>query len=451
VSAEALRLTTLVWSCVGLLLCALWVQRSYGPKAALLTAALLAADPSFVFVGRHDWGSVALALVCRGGGLWLLVWGWQEKSLVKLAAGGLLLGLGLFNKIDFAGFLAGVTLAFVATAPRSFWQELRVQPTRGLAAAAGLVLGSAPVWITLPSVLAATDAILGSQSLRPDDLGEKLGAWSALLDGSYFHRLLLAGGSFERLGQMDAAASPFGWIFAAAALFLAGCLVRDMRAGEAKPSEAFALLASLLVGLALLTIPRAARIHHVMNVQPLPQLVVALAALRLWRARALPWRVAAGAGVVIALVGSLVVDAAILRELRETGGRGRWSGALEELARELPPATPLVSLDWGFHLPLRFLHPELALQEPVWRMQAAPQRGAFTLAGSAEHVYLVWEPDYEVFSTGSALLEAVAALPPGNASVLSHAGGDGEPAFRSIRFARPHELTYRGNFEVKLK
>jgi hypothetical protein len=316
---------------------------------------------------------------------------------------------------------------------------------------AGLVLGSAPVWITLPSVLGATEALLGSQSLRPDELGEKLGAWAALLDGSYFQRLLLAGGSFERLGQMDAAASPFGWIFAAAALFLAGCLVRDMRAGEAKPGEAFALLASLLVGLALLAIPRAARIHHVMNVQPLPQLVVALAAMRLWRAEALPWRMAAGAGVVIALLGGLAVDAAILRELRETGGRGRWSGALEELARELPAATPVVSLDWGFHLPLRFLHPELALEEPVWRMQPAPERGAFRLAGSAEHVYLVWEPDYEVFGIGRALLEAVDALPPGSVSVRSHAGGDGQPAFRSIRFARPHELTYRGNFEVKLK
>ena len=67
-----LRLATLVAGCAGLLLCMFWVRRVWGTPAALLTGVLLASDPSFLFVTRHDWGSVSLALVCRGGGLWLL-------------------------------------------------------------------------------------------------------------------------------------------------------------------------------------------------------------------------------------------------------------------------------------------------------------------------------------------------------------------------------------------
>ena len=67
-------------------------------------------DPSFLFVSRHDWGSVALALVFRGGGLYLATTGWARASLVRLAAGGLLLGLGIYNKIDFAPFVAGAGL-----------------------------------------------------------------------------------------------------------------------------------------------------------------------------------------------------------------------------------------------------------------------------------------------------------------------------------------------------
>ena len=449
-SAESLRLTTLLWSCLGLLLTALWVQRVYGVAAALLCAVLLAADPSFLFVGRHDWGSVALALVLRGGGLYLLTLGWQARSITGLAAGGLLLGLGLFNKIDHAGFLVGVSLAFAATAPRSVWRELRDQPRRLLAAAGGFALGSAPIWISLPGVLGASQAMLASQSARPDDFGEKLVAWAALLDGSYFQRLMLAGGSFERLGEMQAAAGLFGWVFGAAAIFLAVVLARGAARGELDRASAFAWLACACVGLALLAIPRAARIHHVMNVQPLPQLVVALAALRLWRSGRAGARGLAAACVAAALVGCLLVDAATLRTLRESGGRGRWTGALEELAQELPPGTPVVSLDWGFHGPLRFLHPELSLEEPVWEIAAAA-RGALRLAGTPAHVYLVWEPDYEVFEWGGALLEAVAALPPDSASVRTHSDASGEAAFRSIRFARPHELVYRGSFEVRLR
>jgi hypothetical protein len=451
-TARSLRLTTLAWSCAGLLLVALWLRRLYGTPVALLTAALLAFDPSFLFVGRHDWGSVALALVCRAGGLWLLTAGWQERSVARLGGGGLLLGLGLYNKIDFAAFLAGAGLAFAAVAPRPFWRELAARPARGLAALAGFALASAPLLVTLPSVFGAARAMARSQEVRGDDLGEKLLAWSTLLDGSYFERLMRAGGSFERLGEVAASASAFPWILAAATLFLGVALARDARRGRADRGQAFALLAMLGVALALLAVPRAARIHHVMNVLPLPQLVVALAVLRAWRGGRRAGRALAVLAVAGALIGSLWVDIATLREIRASGGRGRWTSAVEEMARELPPATPVVSLDWGFYAPLRFLHPELELEEPVWRMAGAAARGGFLLAGGPRQLYLVWEPGYQVFDIGNALLEAVDALPPGSATVRRHTDRAGGPAFRSIRFARPHELVYRGGgFEVRLR
>lgn len=451
-TAQSLRLATLAWSCAGLLLVALWLRRLYDTPTALLATALLACDPSFVFVGRHDWGSVALALVCRAGGLWLLTAGWQQRSTARLAGGGLLLGLGLYNKIDFAAFLAGAGLACLAVAPPRFWRELAARPARGVAALAGFALASAPLLLTLPSVLGAARAVARSQEVRGNDLGEKLLAWSTLLDGSYFERLMRAGGSFEHLGDVAASASAFPWILAAAALFLGVVLVRDARRGQADRAQAFALLAMLGVGLALLAVPRAARIHHVMNVLPLPQLVVALAVLRTWRGGGGAGRAVAALAVVGALAGSLWVDVSTLRDIRDSGGRGRWSSAVEEMARELPPGTPVVSLDWGFHAPLRFLHPELDLEEPVWRMAGAAARDGFVLAGGPQQVYLVWEPGYQVFEIGNALLEAVDSLPPGAASVRRHTDREGGPAFRSIRFARAHQLVYRGGgFEVQLR
>jgi hypothetical protein len=111
-----------------------------------------------------------------------------------------------------------------------------------------------------------------------------------------------------------------------------------------------------------------------------------------------------------------------------------------------------VSLDWGFHAPLRFSRPELELEEPVWRMHRARGPGpGVTLLGGPRHVYLVQEPGYEVFDVGHALLEATRQLPVGAAIVREHADRSGQTAFRSIRFSRPHELIYRGSFEVRLR
>ncbi|MBW1687457.1 MAG: glycosyltransferase family 39 protein [Deltaproteobacteria bacterium] len=453
---ETLRLAALAWSCVGLGLVMLWARRLFGLRVALLAGAFLAFDPSFLFVSRHDWGSVALALVLRGGGLYLATTGWARASLVRLAAGGLLLGLGIYNKIDFAPFVAGAGLALLLVAPRSFWHELRAQPARALAAAGGFAAGAAPMLVTLTGVWAAAQAMLRSQEVRASDLAEKLHTWLSMLDGSHFHRLMLAGGSFERLSEVEGAvAGPFLVILVPSAVWLAVRLWRDARRGAFDRAQAFVLVAMLFTALGLLATPRAARIHHTMNVYPFPQLVVAIAATRLWGARdraAWARRLLVGACVAALLAGSLRVDLRTLETIHESGGRGRWSNALERFAGELPDDASVVSLDWGFHAPLRFTRPELQLEEPVWRMQRARGPGpGVTLLGGPQHVYLVQEPGYQVFDIGDALLEAVRRLPMGAATVREHADRNGESAFRSIHFARPHQLIYRGSFEVKLR
>jgi hypothetical protein len=446
-SRETLRLTTLVWACLGLLLVTLWMRETYGSKVALAAALLLAFDPSFVFVSRHDWGSVSLALVLRGGGLWLVVAGWRRGAVLRLAGGGLLLGIGVYNKIDFVPFLAACASALLVAAPRATLDAARERPARLLALAAGLAVGAAPMLLSLGGVLSATEAMFRSSSVHPDDLGEKLLAWRTLLDGSHFHRLMLAGGRFRELGDVQGAASgPFLWIFAASFAGLALEAVNAARRGEPDRPLVFALAATAFTMLFLLATPRAARIHHVMNVQPLPQLVVALAAVRLTRRGTAPRAVAAVA-VAAAVLGNLYIDRAVLATLHETGGSGRWSGALEAFAHELPDEAVVVSLDWGFHAPLRFVRPELELAEPVWSM-----RGRRTvLRGGPHRVYLVLEPENQVFYLGARLLAAVEALPPGAAVVRVHSDRLGVPAFRSIRFAAPHDLVYGDEVEVRFK
>jgi hypothetical protein len=310
--------------------------------------------------------------------------------------------------------------------------------------------------VTLGGVWAATQAMFRSQEIRASDIAEKLHTWLHMLDGSHFHRLMLSGGSFERLwAQEGAAAGPFLVVLVASSAWLTVRLWRDARRGACDRAQAFVLVAMLLTALGLLATPRAARIHHTMNVYPFPQLVVAIAATRLWAARGRAdqaRRALAAVGVAAVLVGSLRIDLLTLQMIHESGGRGRWSDALERFAGELPDDASVVSLDWGFHAPLRFTRPELELDEPIWRMHQARGRGpGVTLRGGPQHVYLVQEPGYHVFDVGQALLDAIRRLPMGAAVVREHRDRSGDTAFRSIRFARPHELVYRGTFDVRLR
>jgi hypothetical protein len=109
----------------------------------------------------------------------------------------------------------------------------------------------------------------------------------------------------------------------------------------------------------------------------------------------------------------------------------------------------VVCLDWGFAAPLRFTDPALHVEEPIWRVRGG---GARALEGDAQRLYLLHERAYAVFPFGPALLDAVAALPPGAVSLRRHPDRTGDTAFLSLRFAGPHRLVYHGGrFEVQLR
>jgi hypothetical protein len=459
-SAGVLRATTFAWGLLGCLLAALFAGRLLGAPVAVATFALLALDPAFLFVSRHDWGSFALGLALRCGGYWLAAVGLERGSRAWLGAAGLALGLGVYNKIDLAPALAAAILALALCDPRGAARALRGRGGAFAAFAAGLALGAAPLAAAGLGGAAAVGGVAGELRLA-DELAEKLSTWRSLLDGSYFHRLMLAGGSFEALPRVEGAATGlFGPALAASALFLAWRLARARPWQRRERALAFALAALALSSAALLLLPRAVRIHHALNVLPFPQIVVAAACVELWRLGASAGgaasrpalRALAAAGLAAVLAGQVLVDLQTRAEIRASGGRGRWSDALGAFARELAaePGVTVVSLDWGFDAPLRLLAPELESREPFWSL-LGPAAVGTRLAGTPQTVYLVQDPRYRVFPLGQELLAAAARLPPGTASVRAHADHAGDTAFLSVRIARPHRLVYRGRLEVELE
>lgn len=449
VGAASLRITTLCWSFVGLLFLMLWAKRELGLSIALLGGALVCFDPSLLLISRHDWGSVALAFACRCGGLYFACSGWRTRhagrAATRLALAGLLFGLGVYNKIDFALVLVCGVLALLAVRPR-LAREIATAP-RSIALLLGGLLGLAPLIGWLGSAAAVTRAVI-ARPLSAAELVEKWNTALATLDGSYFLKLTLAGGSFENMFAKDASGTLFPILFGASALWLAVRCWKQRRRGALDPARGFVVALAVLVPLAVLFTPRAVRVHHALLAAPFPQLVVAIASVDLWRSGRRTARIAAACLAVGALLGNLWVLRETLDTVRVTGGKGRWSDAIVDLAPELRDRVA-VNLDWGLYLPLRFADRSLATIEPFWQLRELQRRGRpWIFDGTSDHVYLFLSGDYAVFGYGDALLEAARRLPPERVSIRLHNDRSGDPAFVSLRFAAPHRLVYDGAFEV---
>jgi len=453
---EVLRRTTTTWGLAGLLLTMLFAARLLGPLGALAAGTLLALDPTFLFVARHDWGSISLALVCRMGGLLLALVAWQRGRAGLAAAAGLVLGLGLYNKVDAAPTLAAAALALAVCRPDVVRALLLERRRQLLAGGAGALVGALPLLVSIPAILRAGGALSEASTLA-----EKLAVARMTLDGSYFYRLMETGGHF---GHMLEIASPrSGWVFPAAAAAAVIVVLLGLRTPAARrgPGSAglFLVLTWLGSQLALLAVPGANRVHHAMNVHPFPHLVMAAALV------ALVARAPSGAGARrVARVTALAALVALalhggwltlrtLAIIERSGGRGLWSDATTRLARELDhPQATLVCLDWGFHQSLSFQTSHARVREPIWhfRTSARPWRGA----GGPDHHYLVHEGDFDVFGYAPAFLAAVAevsARDPARVESRVWSDREGGPVFRSVRFLGPHALEYAaGRFRVRL-
>jgi hypothetical protein len=444
-----LRTATLGIALAGFCLAMAFTARCFDPPTAVLFGLLLASDPSFLFTSRHDWGSFALGFTLRCAAALALLGGWRARSAGRLFAGGLCAGLAVYNKIDAAVPIAAALAAALVAVPH-LARDVASRARALGAALAGALLGAAPLLAQMGAALHLTQVAARRSAGGSGDWSEKWTAFAAVLDGTYFQRLMRAGGSFDALaGVEDVVATPFPLLFAGCALGLAVWLVREWRAGRRHPGPTFALLAALLTFAGIFATPRAVRIHHFLNAWPLPQLVVAVAVREGWRHMRHP--VARGAlalALLAAYVGAARADFATRDVMSDTGGKGLWSDAVVRLVPELA-GSRVVALDWGFAIPLRWTDPSLRVDEPIWRLRGRP-RARRELEGDAKSVYLLHERPYAVFPFGPALLDALAALPSEAYALERHLDRGGDTAFVSLRFAGPHRLVYRGGrFEVQ--
>ncbi len=440
-----LRTTTLSIALVGLLFAMLFAERLIGSGAAIAMGLLLATDPSFFFVARHDWGPFASGFMFRSAGLLFAIRFLVDGRLWTALLAGSAFGLGIYNKVDVVVCLAATVCAALAAAyAGGDALRARIRERR-----AGLVLFATALLVTAAPMIASLaemGAVAQSLSRQDDSVEKLLAAWTTL-DGTYFARLMAVGGRFERLfDPSDVGFGLFGVVALASAPTLVLLARRETR--EARGALVFVWVAFVLATIGMLVFPGASRIHHFLNVLPFPHLAVAAVLSVGWRTRHRLVRTTLAAVAALALVGSIVIDIRTAQLITTTGGRGWWSDALNAFAADpsLSAEDNLVSLDWGFHQSLSFLLPSDGprLEEPFWGIRRiADRHGEWVRAGVSGDVYLVHAMNYDLMGYGNDFLAAIIALEDDSVSRQVHLDREGERVFWSVRIGRPHRLIYQ--------
>ena len=429
-SIAVMRWTMLVWALIGVLALMLWTGRTLGVWPAVTTGFLLVLDPAFFFPTICEWGAFVPSFFCRCAGLLCLLLWWRQRRLIWMVLAGATFGIGFLNKIDFLVVLLALASAAVVTKPRELLARLRAQWPHWLAGVGAFVLTSFPMLLNL--VKWAREVLAVQTGVRTGEFATKLKVAKAVLDGSYFHRLMESGGVFARMFEQTTAGWPiFGVVLVAAVGVLVLYAVRDERA-KARSWSMFLLSGFGVATCGWLLLPDAVRVHHALLVYPFPQLLLAAAAARLFRTGL---GKVIGAFALTAVFSTQVVNIWRTQQfIASTGGRGAWSSALADFAGEVRDRDDvlLVSFDWGFHEQLSFLTDAPRRFEPTWNLQEGKP---VELLPDPRCFYLIHPPEFGVFDYGAKYLEKARAENP-QLEVQSRTNREGRVVFQVFRFVK---------------
>ncbi len=429
-SVAVMRWTMLAWALVGVLALMLWTRRTLGVWPAVAAGFLVVLDPAFLFPTICEWGAFVPSFFCRCAGLLCLLLWWQRRRLIWMVLAGATFGIGFLNKIDFLVVLLALAGAALVTKPSRMIARLRAPWKHWLAGVVAFAVTSFPMLLNLAKW--SREVLAVQTGVRTGEFATKVNVAKAMLDGSYFHRLMESGGLFGRMFEQTSAGWPiFGVVLGAAVVALVIYAVRDERA-KARGWSMFLLVGFGLAAFGWLVLPDAVRVHHALLVYPFPQLIIAAVAARLFRT---------GMGKAIgtfALAAVLVTHLASIRRtqlfLAQTGGLGEWSTALQEFAAEVRGRADvmLVSFDWGFHEQLSFLTDAPRRFEPTWNLQEGKP---VELLPDPRCYYLIHPPEFSVFDYGAKYLALARATDP-QLEVQSRTNREGRVVFQLFRFVK---------------
>jgi 4-amino-4-deoxy-L-arabinose transferase-like glycosyltransferase len=364
-SPWSVRIPVLLLGALTLWLFFEFARRTCGARTAIAAAALLATDATFVLTTCFDWGPVALQHFLLMAGVLSLWMFHRSGNRLLLAAGFVMLGLGLWDKAVFSWPLAGLAAACLVAFPRELIRKLT--PRNLALAAAGFALGAAPFLIYTGQ--SGGETFQANARFSTARFGHKVEVLRNTFDGSALFGYIVRDepalqpnrpqNALERLSvELSEISDHRRSGVLALAFVLAFALLPWLWNTPARTPMLFSLTFMLVTWLQMaLTSKGGVGAHHIVLLWPFPHLFVAAAlsqASRYLRRAGL----AAVVVVVAAVSGAnLVVLNEYFTELIERGTSIVWSDAVYPLSGYLSgtSANYVYVMDWGIYDSLRAL------------------------------------------------------------------------------------------------
>ena len=449
----AARVAPIFFSAVTIVLAFALAQSWFGRGAAAVTALLLAVNPSFIWFSRQGISVTSVMTVFSLGSL-LLLDQWRRREIrdlrveirqssivnpkskiqnLKLVGAGLLLGLGLWAKLIFLWWivaLGAMALVWLLASPRQIGHKLAQMVRPALWVLLGLLIGAAPlIYYNLYDLLrqpfdlhhAYTLGLLFKSLGQPTDYGvNNLDFWANLQKAIADFNVFIDGSYFWYNGV------PYSNVYAVPTFVIAVIVGSVLAFVRHEWHKWLAVLAAIAVTVLISAFTVSGLwATHLFIMLPLPQMVVAVAAV--WLACE-PGRVGAresgskgaaqntalqeqgsgvGAGftpatstpaisnppspitpwlpralapllVVILLALPVWRDLWVSEQhhatLTRTGGSGRFSDAVYKLATHLDTEhiNAPIALDWGIEKSVRVLTADRVRPEEIFGFSAQP-------------------------------------------------------------------------------
>jgi 4-amino-4-deoxy-L-arabinose transferase-like glycosyltransferase len=384
-SAATVRLPVV---CIGLVTlltgCALF-RRIFDRRVAVAATLLFAADPTFIFANKLDWGPISLMLCLETSSLYFM-WRWMREDKSRfLVAAGFLFGLGLYNKVIFAWYLAAFFIAMILLYRDRFRRLLHWRNLVSLIPA--FLIGCLP----LIAYNVSTDMKTFQQRTlfsgpASDLFGYRYHLIRGTLEGSAVYGFVnqeevasvpavpqreFTGIRDFLIGKLAAfplvgTAPTFFFLSASLVLIATLWVFRRLRY---RAEILFLVMQILGITLFLFVARDAGGPHHVAAIYPFVSIVISYAAFELG---ALPGKTKLIPGILAAacllpmMTANLVLDARHLNTFRLKGGAGSWSDAIYDLASFAGenPDKNYIFMEWGLSNQLILLsHGRISYEE----------------------------------------------------------------------------------------
>jgi len=357
VSVNSIRIPAVLLAAFAVLLAIVLVRRLLGLWPAVLLAILLATDPAFGAMARTDWGPIVLSALLRLAALLCYFAFLRRGSVRYLWLMVLALSLGLFNKLDYAWFIAAFGVAAVVVHHRELLGAVRRRPAAVIA----------PVVVLVGVCIAAFFALILPADRLPlpeahKSLGGRISEVAHLFRGTYNGSAVYENMTDTPLGHTSLIGTLIPFVLIASAGVAVWLLGPGRRRGRedslrrAASLTTFFLILFVVLAVGIVFTRQATGPWHVMLLWPLPELLALCLLVTAARVPAPNLRRGSVAVVVVALAALLVTQVQATADYVHAYRSNRkwaspWSteiyAATRTISQSAPRVQSVISTDWG--------------------------------------------------------------------------------------------------------